>query len=156
MPDAEPSARVLFTEDNPADAELALHGFRRHKLIDDVMWLDDGTKALEYMLHQGRFAHVVGHPKVVLLDLGLPGTRGLDVLQELRANAATREVPVVVLSSSTEPADVSEAYQFGANSYIRKPVAFKEFAETVSQIALYWTTLNRVTDEDELDDVRRH
>lgn len=139
--------QILLVEDNPNDAELALHALRKHNLANSVDWVRDGEAALDYLFHRGEYASKQGLPKVVLLDLRLPKLDGIDVLRALRANPDTKELPVVALTSSKEERDVIETYQLGVNSYVSKPVAFKEFAETVAHLGMYWVLLNRVPPE---------
>ena len=139
--------QILLVEDNPSDAELALHALRKHNLANKVDWVKDGEEALDYLFHRGAYAHKKGLPKVVLLDLRLPKLDGIDVLRALRNNPETRELPVVILTSSKEERDVVETYEMGVNSYVSKPVAFKEFAETVANLGLYWAIINRVPPE---------
>jgi len=143
----EAVVQILLVEDNPSDAELALHALRKHNLANKVDWVKDGEEALDYLFHRGVHAHRKGLPKVVLLDLRLPKLDGIDVLRALRNNPDTRELPVVVLTSSKEERDVVETYELGVNSYVSKPVAFKEFAETVANLGLYWAIINRVPPE---------
>ncbi len=143
----ESVVQILLVEDNPSDAELALHALRKHNLANKVDWVKDGEEALDYLFHRGVYAHKKGLPKVVLLDLRLPKLDGIDVLRALRHNPETHELPVVVLTSSKEERDVVETYEMGVNSYVSKPVAFKEFAETVASLGLYWAIINRVPPE---------
>jgi len=143
----ESVVQILLVEDNPSDAELALHALRKHNLANKVDWVKDGEEALDYLFHRGVHADKKGLPKVVLLDLRLPKLDGIDVLRALRHHPETRELPVVVLTSSKEERDVVETYEMGVNSYVSKPVAFKEFAETVANLGLYWAIINRVPPE---------
>ena len=143
----ETIVRILLVEDNPNDAELALHALRKGNLANQVDWVKDGEAALDYLLHRGTYDGKQGHPKVVLLDLRLPKLDGIDVLRALRANPETRELPVVVLTSSKEERDIVETYRLGVNSYVSKPIVFKEFVETVTSLGLYWVITNRVPPE---------
>lgn len=139
--------QILLVEDNPNDAEMALHALRKGNLANQVDWVKDGEAALDYLFHRGEYNGRKGNPKVVLLDLRLPKLDGIDVLRTLRANPDTRELPVVVLTSSKEDRDIVETYRLGVNSYVSKPVVFKEFVETVSNLGLYWVLINRVPPE---------
>lgn len=139
--------QILLVEDNPNDAELALHALRKSNLANVVDWVKDGEEALNYLFHRGPYANKKGLPKVVLLDLRLPKLDGIDVLRALRENPDTKELPVVALTSSKEERDIVETYKLGVNSFVPKPVAFKEFAETVSNLGLYWVLTNRVPPE---------
>jgi CheY-like chemotaxis protein len=130
---------ILLVEDNPDDAELTLRAFKRSKIANDVVVARDGEEALAYLLATGAAAVL---PEVVLLDLKLPKVDGLEVLRRLRADARTRRLPVVVLTSSNEEKDVVSSYDLGANSFVRKPVDFAEFLEAARQLGLYWLVLN--------------
>ena len=137
---------ILLVEDNPDDEEFTLRALNRGKVGNNVVIARDGSEALDYLLgtgkYEGRDLSVM--PAVVLLDLKLPKVGGLEVLQRMRAEEATRFVPVVVLTSSSEEEDKLRSYQFGANSYVRKPVEFGEFATAVSQLGVYWMLLNEL------------
>ena len=139
-----PPLEILLVEDNPHDAELTIRTLSKHHLSNHLLQVSDGQAALDFLLgtgaHAGRDCRQ--QPKVVLLDLKLPKLDGIEVLRQLRADERTRQVPVVVLTSSREDCDVIQAYQLGANSYIVKPMDFEKFSETVRQIGLYWLLLN--------------
>jgi two-component system, response regulator len=132
---------ILLVEDNPSDVELTLHAFEKRKLANRVHVVRDGQEALEYLFGTGAQSDRV-QPKVVLLDLKLPKVDGLEVLREIRSDAALRTVPVVILTSSREERDVVESYSLGVNSYIVKPIEFDKFVETVQMLGLYWLLLN--------------
>ena len=128
---------ILLVEDNPADAELAIHALEKHHLANHVTHIEDGQQALDYFFGEGR--NVPPDSVLVLLDLKLPKVGGIEVLRRLRADERTRQVPVVVLTSSREDQDVMRTYDLGANSYIVKPVEFENFSAAVSKMGLYWT-----------------
>jgi CheY-like chemotaxis protein len=136
---------ILLVEDNPNDVGLTLDAFRQHHLATRIQVARDGAEALDFIfgrgVHQGR--NVDDQPKLILLDLKLPLLDGLEVLRQIRGDARTRTVPVVVLTSSAEEPDIAESYALGANSYIVKPVEFDAFAEAVRALGLYWLLLNR-------------
>ncbi len=123
-------------EDNPDDEALALRALKRNNLTQDVVVARDGVEALDYLTGAATL------PTVILLDLKLPRKDGLEVLREIRQNSRTRLVPVVILTSSNEQADMLNGYTLGANGYIRKPVDFVEFRDTVYQFGVYWLTIN--------------
>ncbi|MDB4966986.1 MAG: chemotaxis protein CheY [Myxococcales bacterium] len=136
---------ILLVEDNPDDAELTLLALKRNAVGNRVHWVKDGAEALDYLLCRGAFAgrDAVSDPALVLLDLNLSKVDGLEVLRQMRADARVRLTPVVILTSSMEERDVVRCYGLGANSYVRKPVDFKEFDEAARQLAIYWLTLNQ-------------
>jgi two-component system response regulator len=135
---------ILLVEDNPDDEELTLLSLRRHNLGHEIVVVRDGVEAVEFMAGEGQYAgrDVSAMPVVILLDLKLPKLDGLGVLKRLRADPRTRRQPVVVLTSSSQDADVIASYQLGANSYVRKPVEFSSFMEAVGNLGLYWVLLN--------------
>ena len=135
---------ILLVEDNPDDEVLTLRALRKNNILNDVVVARDGAEALDYLFGEGEFAGRAGAdlPTVVLLDIGLPRLSGLEVLQRLRADPRTRLLPVVVLTSSDEEKDRLGSYQHGANSYVRKPLDFGEFAETVARLGVYWLATN--------------
>ncbi|WP_461481291.1 response regulator [Porticoccus sp.] len=135
---------ILLVEDNPDDQQLALRAFRKSNLRNEVILADDGVKALDYLFGTGPYSGGAPPelPAVVLLDLKLPRKDGLEVLREIRADARTRLLPVVIVTSSREERDLINGYSLGANSYVRKPVDFNEFLEAVTQLGLYWLLLN--------------
>jgi two-component system response regulator len=142
-PDA---VEIVLIEDNPHDAELALRALKKQGLANKVQWLHDGAEALEFIFASGAYAgrSVNNRPKVILLDLKLPKVDGLEVLRRLKADASTKSIPVVVMTSSQEEQDIVESYRLGVNSYIVKPVDFDKFAQSVANMGLYWLLLNKV------------
>jgi CheY-like chemotaxis protein len=135
---------ILMVEDNPQDEALALRALRKAHVANRIDVVRDGQQALDYLFREGDFAQREGPdlPTVVLLDIGLPRLTGLEVLARIRADARTRLLPVVMLTSSDEETDRLTSYSHGANSYVRKPLAFAEFAETVARLGVYWLATN--------------
>lgn len=131
---------ILLVEDNPDDEELVLRSLRKAKIANDVHVARDGSEAIEYLFGEA----ASDPPAIVLLDLKLPKVGGIDVLRRIREEPGTRCLPVVILTSSSEDEDMVRSYESGANSYVRKPVDFQEFAAAVSQLGLYWLLLNQV------------
>jgi CheY-like chemotaxis protein len=133
---------ILLVEDNHDDVLLTRRAFERVHIANDVVVKSDGVEALDYLfgLSNGGVAHSL--PEVVLLDLKLPKVDGLEVLRRIRTDERTKLLPVVVLTSSKEEQDLIDSYSLGANSYVRKPVDFIEFAEAVQNLGLYWLILN--------------
>jgi len=135
---------IMLVEDNPMDEELTLRALKKANILNPVLVARDGVEALDYLLARG--AHANGPPpalpQVILLDLKLPKVDGLEVLRALRANAATKFLPVVILTSSNEEQDMIRGYSLGANSFVRKPVDFGQFLDAARQLGLYWLVLN--------------
>ena len=139
------AAEIVIVEDNPTDLEMTVRVLRKHNLANGVLTFRDGEEALDYLFARGRYAgrDTDHHPRVILLDLKLPKIDGLEVLAELKGNAATSTIPVVILTSSAEERDRLESYRMGVNSYIVKPVEFDSFARAVAEVGLYWMLLNK-------------
>ena len=133
--------RILLVEDSEDDEELAILSLRQAGVTGIIDVARDGQEALEYLFGTSPSPDA-RLPRVVLLDIRLPKIDGLDVLQRIRADQRTRLLPVVVLSSSDAPEDIARAYELGANSYVRKPVEFSAYAETVRQLGRYWSQVN--------------
>jgi CheY-like chemotaxis protein len=134
----------LLVEDTRQDELLILRALRKINLANHVDVVRDGQQALDYLFQEGEFAARAGAelPAVVLLDIGLPRVGGLEVLERLRADPRTTRVPVVILTSSDEESDRMRSYESGANSFVRKPLDFNEFAETVARLGIYWMVTN--------------
>ena len=137
------SRSILLVEDNPGDELLVLRALKKVNVADRVEVVRDGQQALDYLFGEGEFAgREVDPPSVVVLDMNLPRLSGLDVLRRLRADRRTASLPVVVLTSSDEACDRLGSYEAGANSFVRKPTGFSDFAETVSRLGVYWVATN--------------
>lgn len=134
--------QILLVEDNPDDEALALRALKKGGFADELVVARDGVEALNYLLDPEKVSDEL--PALVLLDINLPKLNGLEVLKRLRKNRATQRMPVVMLSSSKEEQDISNSYEYGCNSYIRKPVDFKEFSTMILHIERYWLCLNEV------------
>jgi CheY-like chemotaxis protein len=135
---------ILLVEDNPQDERLTLRALHKANLANRIDVARDGQQALDYLFRTGEFADRDGPdlPAVVLLDIGLPRLSGLEVLAQLRADPRTALLPVVILTSSDEERDRLRSYEIGANSFVRKPVIFADFAETVARLGVYWLATN--------------
>jgi CheY-like chemotaxis protein len=138
---------ILLVEDNPHDAELVIRALRNHDLAHHLVHLPDGQAALDFLfgngVHSGRDPRK--RPKVVLLDLKLPKVDGIEVLRRIRSDERTKQMPVVVLTSSREVRDIDTAYQLGANSFIVKPVEFESFLKVIRDTGLYWLKTNVIS-----------
>lgn len=137
---------LLLVEDNPDDEALTLRALKKHNLANDIVVARDGQEALDYLFAEGEFAGRDSNqlPQVILLDLKLPKIDGLGVLEKIRSNTLTKNIPVVVLTSSNEEQDIIRSYNLGANSYVRKPVDFAQFMEAARQLGLFWLVINEV------------
>ena len=135
---------ILLVEDDPDDVELTLRAFGKSNISNEVIVAPDGAEALDYLFGTGAYAgrDTKIMPVFVLLDLKLPRVDGHEVLRRIREDERTSLLPVIILTSSNEEADVINGYLLGANSYIRKPVDFRRFSEAVNQLGLYWLILN--------------
>jgi two-component system, response regulator len=135
---------VLLVEDDPLEVELLLRPLGQLAPVERIGVARDGEEALDYLLARGAFRHRLGAapPRLILLALRLPRLDAVDVLRALRASPRTATVPAVVLTSSDETREVAQCYQAGANSCVRKPVEFRELAETIRTLGRYWLRLN--------------
>ena len=135
----------LLVEDNPDDVALTLRALERNHMLSAVVVARDGAEALE-LLFTDTGAHV-NHPGLILLDLKLPKVAGLEVLRRIRADERTHFIPVVILTSSAEQADIRDSYHGGANAFVRKPVDFSEFNAAINTICTFWMLLNEPAPE---------
>lgn len=139
-------AEILMVEDSPEDAELTIKAFKKNNLSNQIVHLEDGAEALDYIFAEGQFSHRnISHlPRVILLDLNMPKIGGLEVLRRIKSDERTKYVPVVVMTSSKEEQDIVKSYQYGVNAYVVKPVDFESFAKAVADLGLFWLLLNQV------------
>ena len=135
--------RILLAEDSPQDVEMTLEALSQHHLINEIVVVNDGEQALDYLFCRGRFAsRAIGNPVVVLLDLKMPKVDGLEVLRAIKSDQQLRTTPVVMLTSSREEQDVVQSYRLGINAYVVKPVDFHSFIEAVKQLGAFWAIHN--------------
>jgi two-component system response regulator len=135
---------ILLVEDNPSDVDLTQRALIKSRIANEMFVAEDGQEALDYLFARGQYMDrdASNVPALVLLDLKLTCVDGLEVLRQIRAEPLTSRLPVVVLTTSKEEQDVTQSYDLGANSYIRKPVDFTQFAGAIEQLGLYWLVLN--------------
>ncbi len=140
---------LLLVEDDPLEAELLLRPLRELAAPERIGVARDGEEALDYLLGRGAYRHRLGGllPRLVLLELKLPRLDGVEVLRTLRASPRTATIPVVLLTSSAEARELTQCYQAGANSCVRKPVEFRDLAETLRTLGRYWLRLNRAASD---------
>ena len=136
---------VLLVEDNLQDAELTIRSFKKHKLAGNVVVVEDGAEALDFIFCKGKYNErdIKHTPRVIFLDLKLPLVSGLEVLRAVKQDDRTKSIPVVVVTSSREDPDVKAAYDLGANSYVVKPVDFGSFTDAIGKLGLYWLLINQ-------------
>ncbi len=137
----EEEIEIVIVEDNPSDAELLLRVFRKHKVANRIILLEDGAQALDFFFPPNGSIHVPS--RMIILDLKLPKVNGIEVLRRLKSDERTKKTPVVVLTSSREERDLNDSYGSGVNSYVTKPIKFEEFAKVVSELDLYWRLVNK-------------
>ncbi|MDB6125074.1 MAG: response regulator with CheY-like receiver domain and winged-helix DNA-binding domain [Pedosphaera sp.] len=135
--------RILLVEDSAKDVELTLAALEDHNLANEVMVVRDGSEALDYLLHRGKFeTHSNGLPVVVLLDLKMPKVDGLEVLSQMKRHADLKKIPVVMMTSSREERDLIKSYELGVNAYVVKPVDFQQFQDCVKKLGFFWALVN--------------
>lgn len=135
---------ILLAEDNRSHTKLVLRGLQQHHIGNQIFCVSDGEQALDFLNHRGRFSDAAANPRpdLMLLDLRLPRVDGLDVLKQIKTCATLQTIPVVILTTSDAEADISQAYEFGANSYLVKPIDFDRFSEMIRELGFYWLAWN--------------
>ena len=135
---------ILLVEDNMDDAELAILALRKRNIANNLVHIENGAEALDFLFGKGKYAgrNIFDKPRVILLDLKMPKVDGIEVLKQIKANEETKTIPVVILTSSKENPDIEQAYLLGANSYMVKPVEFDNFTQAVGEIGMYWLLYN--------------
>ncbi len=141
---------ILLVEDNMNDAELTIRALRKNNLANNLVHVQDGASALDFIYCKGVFKdrNSKTKPKLILLDLKMPKIDGLEVLRIIKSDEETKHIPVVVMTSSIEEKDLLESYKLGANSYIQKPVEFQKFISAIVEVGFYWVILNQNTPND--------
>lgn len=138
------SIEILLVEDNINDAELTIRALKKVNLANQLVHVKDGAEALDFLFARGNFnGRITGElPKVILLDIKMPKVDGIEVLRQIKSNDITKNIPVVIMTSSKEQQDIINSYNLGVNSYVVKPVEFQNFAKAVSDLGLYWLLVN--------------
>jgi len=136
---------ILLVEDNASDAEMTIDALSQNNLANKLLHVKDGAEALDFIFAAGNYAdrQITDKPKVILLDLKMPKVNGIEVLQKIRSDERTKNIPVVVLTSSKEDPDIKKCYDLGVNSYVVKPVEFDAFQKAISELGLYWMIVNQ-------------
>jgi two-component system response regulator len=139
---------ILLVEDNPDDVVLTLRAFRKSKVKNKIVTVENGEDALDYLFCKGKFEgrNPLDQPAMVLLDIKLPKLDGFGVLKEIRKNEQTKYLPVVILTSSKDEHDMVYGYLLGANNFLRKPVSYEKFSEAIKTINVFWTHINKTPD----------
>lgn len=141
------SVEILLVEDNMTDAELTIRELKKNHLANKLFHVINGEEALDFIFGKGKFqdrTNTSDLPRLILLDIQMPKVNGIEVLQNIKQNPATKMTPVVILTSSKEDPDIKKCYELGANSYIVKPVNFEAFAEAIKNLGFYWLLLNQL------------
>jgi len=136
---------IILVEDNPDEAELAIRSLKKNHLANNLIHLDDGAEALDFIFAKGKYETRDGfpHPKLILLDLNLPKVSGIEILKQIKSNELTKAIPVVIMTSSKEEKDIIDSYHYGVNSYLVKPVSFETFTKAIKDLGFYWLLLNQ-------------
>src|SRR5665213_2101016 len=140
------NVEILLVEDNPSDAEMTIRALKKHNLVNNLVHVKDGEEALDFIYAKGIYDVRKGakNPRLIILDLKLPKVDGLEVLKTIKKDKATKDIPVVIMTSSREDKDLIEGYSLGVNSYVVKPVEFENFSKAVVELGLYWMLLNEI------------
>ncbi|HZF99924.1 MAG TPA: response regulator [Chitinophagales bacterium] len=136
--------QILLVEDNKSDAMLVIRALKKHNLANNLVHLIDGAQTLDFLFGRGEYAgrNVQQKPKVIFLDLKMPKVNGLEVLRAIKSDERTREIPVVMMTSSNEEKDIVESHRLGVNSYVVKPLDFEKFSKTIAELGFYWLVVN--------------
>lgn len=135
---------ILLVEDNPDDIELTILAFKKNNFANEIKVVEDGEEAINFLLGENdKGVSKFGYPELILLDLKLPKVSGHEVLKEIKSDTRTKRIPVIILTSSQEEEDIMKGYDLGANSYVRKPVDYKDFVGVVNNLGVYWLAINK-------------
>ncbi len=135
---------ILLIEDNEYDADMTIRTLKKNDLAGNLLHLKNGAEALDFLFAKGAYSkrQIENTPKVILLDLKMPKVSGTEVLRSIKSDERTKKIPVVVLTSSKEDADLNDCYSLGANSYVVKPVDFSKFQEAITNLGIFWLNVN--------------
>jgi CheY-like chemotaxis protein len=134
---------ILIVEDNPQDVELMIEALDMKNMANQIIHVQDGVEALDYLRYEGHFAdRIKGNPTVILLDIKMPRMDGIELLEIIKQDEKIKSIPIVMLTSSREEPDLIKCYQLGVNAYVVKPVDFNDFLNAVKQIGVFWALLN--------------
>ena len=138
-------SNILLVEDEEAHAELTKRAIRKAGNVNRVDIVGDGEEAMDYLFNRNKFSDKERYPPpcLILLDINLPGMDGIEVLKKVKGHPVLRRIPVVMLTTSEQETDVTRCYDHHANSYLTKPVGYKDFEEKIRQIDFYWVLLNK-------------
>lgn len=136
--------QILLVEDNKSDAALTIRALNKHNLANNLIHLIDGAQALDFIFGKGEYSsrNPEIKPKVIFLDIKMPKVSGLEVLKIIKADARTKMIPVVMMTSSKEEKDIIESHELGVNSYVVKPLGFANFSKTIADLGFYWLAVN--------------
>ncbi len=138
------SMEIILVEDNKSDADLIMRALKKNNVTNKIVHLQDGQEALDFFEASYSAANgMEAIPRIILLDLKMPKVNGIQVLAQLKSNEQTKNIPIIMLTSSKEESDLDECYKLGVNSYVVKPLTFEDFVKTVSQLGLYWSMINQ-------------
>lgn len=142
----EEDIQIVLVEDSVDDMELTVRSLKSSNLVNKIVWLKDGEEATHYFKGEGKFEgrNTDIKPRLVLLDLKLPKLNGIEVLESIKSDSNLKSIPVVMMTSSNQGSDLERCYELGANSYVVKPIDFKEFTEVAKSISLYWLLINEL------------
>jgi CheY-like chemotaxis protein len=136
---------ILFIEDDPAHAEIALRNFKKNRISNRITHLSDGQQALDYLFRQGEYKdpETSPRPDLILMDLRLPKVDGIEVLQRIKDDECLKNIPTVVLTTSDAETDISKAYEYNVNSYLVKPFDLTKFSKLIETFGFYWVVWNK-------------
>lgn len=140
---------ILLVEDNLNDVELTIAALKNNHVANEIVVARHGGEALDYLYRRGKFAARASvHPVAVFLDLKMPKVDGMEVLRTVKADAALKTIPIVMLTSSREEVDLVKSYQLGVNAYVVKPVGFEQFTDAIRQLGIFWALINEPPPQD--------